>query len=140
MSGHPLTCSEDTVSRDRTETDDPSVRPLPPRLDPRAGRPPRASATANKPTGGEPANRPGRSRSAVAVRSVAALMAVAVLATTGWGWYLGRVAEASVQRTDAIPTSGNDGTAPGEAMNLLLVGTDSRDDLTAAQLAELNAG
>jgi LCP family protein required for cell wall assembly len=67
-------------------------------------------------------------------------MAVAVLATTGWGWYLGRVAEASVQRTDAIPTSGNDGTAPGEAMNLLLVGTDSRDDLTAAQLAELNAG
>jgi LCP family protein required for cell wall assembly len=51
------------------------------------------------------------------------------------------VADATVQRTDAIPTSGNDETGrAGAAMNLLLVGNDSRADLTDAQLAELNAG
>jgi LCP family protein required for cell wall assembly len=67
--------------------------------------------------------------------------AVAVLGTSGWGWYLGRVAEASVQRTDAIPSSGNDETVhTGAAMNLLLVGNDSRADLSKEQLAQLNAG
>ncbi|WP_246063257.1 LCP family protein [Blastococcus colisei] len=80
-------------------------------------------------------------RIVVAARVLAAVLAVAVLATSGRGWYLFQVAEASVNRTDAIPTSGNDGTnRSGEAMNLLLVGNDSRADLTEAQLAELNAG
>ncbi|WP_240619470.1 LCP family protein [Blastococcus sp. TF02-8] len=64
-----------------------------------------------------------------------------MLATSGWGWYLGQVAEATVNRTDAIPTEGNEGTGDsGAAMNLLLVGNDSRSTLTDAQLAELNAG
>ena len=69
----------------------------------------------------------GVGRLAAGVRVLAALIAAAVLGTSGWGWYLGRVAEANVQRTDAIPTDGNDGAgfAP-EAMNLLLVGNDSR--------------
>ena len=72
---------------------------------------------------------------------VAGLVSAVLLATTGWSWYLGQVAEASVNRTDAIPSSGNEdsGDAP-EAMNLLLVGSDSRADLTEEQLAELNAG
>jgi LCP family protein required for cell wall assembly len=66
---------------------------------------------------------------------------VVLLGASGWGWYLGRVAEATVNRTDAIPSTGNSdsGDAP-EAMNLLLVGNDSRADLTPEQLAELNAG
>jgi LCP family protein required for cell wall assembly len=66
---------------------------------------------------------------------------VAILAASGWGWYLGRVADATVNRTDAIPDSGNEegGGAP-EALNLLLVGNDSRADLTDEQLAELSAG
>ncbi|MGY1695343.1 LCP family protein [Geodermatophilus sp. SYSU D00814] len=74
-------------------------------------------------------------------RSVAAVLSVLLLAGSGWGWYLGRVAEATVNRTDAIPADGNDdaGGAP-EAMNLLLVGNDSRAALTPEQLAELNAG
>jgi LCP family protein required for cell wall assembly len=72
---------------------------------------------------------------------VAGLVTVAVLAASGWGWYLGRVAEASMSRTDAIPTDGNDQTVrSGAAMNLLLVGSDSRADMTEQQLAELNAG
>jgi LCP family protein required for cell wall assembly len=74
-------------------------------------------------------------------RIVGALLSLALLATSGWGWYLGQVADASVTRTDAIPTSGNDDTShTGADMNLLLVGQDGRGDLSPAQLAELNAG
>ncbi|NYJ05674.1 LCP family protein [Petropleomorpha daqingensis] len=74
----------------------------------------------------------------MAARLVAALVSAALLAVSGWGWYLTQVADASVNRTDAIPTSGNDGI--GTDMNLLLVGQDGRTDLTPEQLAELNAG
>ena len=115
-------------------------RPLPPRLDPRAGRPARgrsgstgATATATSATGGR--------RLVWTGRAVAMLLSLAVLVTSGWGWYLGRVADATVNRTDAIPASGNDETVEtGEAMNLLLVGNDSRSALTEEQLTELNAG
>jgi LCP family protein required for cell wall assembly len=76
-----------------------------------------------------------------ALRVVAAVVTAAILATSGQGWYLFQIAEAGVNRTDAIPTSGNDDKShAGAAMNLLLVGNDSRADLTAAQLAELKAG
>ncbi|GAB3199807.1 LCP family protein [Geodermatophilus arenarius] len=72
---------------------------------------------------------------------MAAVLSVVLLGASGWGWYLGRVAEATVNRTDAIPTAGNsDAGDATEAMNLLLVGNDSRADLTPDQLAELNAG
>ncbi|CCG04964.1 LCP family protein [Blastococcus saxobsidens] len=78
-------------------------------------------------------------RLAATTRGVAALLAVALLATSGWGWYLGRVADASVSRTNAIPTSGNEGTGrAGEALNLLLVGNDSRASATEEQLDALN--
>ncbi|WP_233492428.1 LCP family protein [Blastococcus sp. TF02A-30] len=72
------------------------------------------------------------------MRLVAAVLTVAVLGASGWGWHLGRLADASVHRTDAIPTEGNAGRS--EAMNLLLVGSDSRSRLTPEQLAQLNAG
>ncbi|MGY1833225.1 LCP family protein [Geodermatophilus sp. SYSU D01180] len=72
---------------------------------------------------------------------MAAVLSVLLLGASGWGWYLGRVAEATVNRTDAIPTAGNsDAGDATEAMNLLLVGNDSRADLTPEQLAELSAG
>src|SRR4051812_22099923 len=105
-------------------------RPLPPRLDPRAGRP-----SHSRP---EPAPRRRTSRGVIGLRVVAAVVSAALLAGSGWGWYLTRVADAAVNRTDAIPTSGNDGI--GTDMNLLLVGQDGRTDLTPEQLAELNAG
>ncbi|MGY2084924.1 LCP family protein [Blastococcus sp. SYSU DS0539] len=122
------------MSRDRTEHSGPAGRPLPPRLDPRAGRPARSRNGA--------AARPPRMRGvATTVRLVAGLLAAVLLAGSGWGWYLGRVAAATVNRTDAIPTAGNDGTnGAGEAMNLLLVGNDSRSALTEQQLAEFKAG
>jgi LCP family protein required for cell wall assembly len=72
-------------------------------------------------------------------RVVAGLLSVVLLGTSGWTWYLGRVADASVNRTDAIPTSGNDEVVKtGEAMNLLLVGNDSRASATPDELAQLN--
>ncbi|SNX98484.1 transcriptional attenuator, LytR family [Geodermatophilus sabuli] len=72
---------------------------------------------------------------------VAAVLAVVILAASGWGWYLGQVADASVNRTDAIPSDGNSDSADvHEAMNLLLVGSDSRSRLTPEQLGQLTAG
>ncbi|MGY5885432.1 LCP family protein [Modestobacter lacusdianchii] len=72
-------------------------------------------------------------------RTVAGLLSVVVLTGSGWGWYLGQVADASVNRTDAIPTSGNEETVDtGEAMNLLLVGNDSRASASEEELAQLN--
>src|SRR5881398_475491 len=94
-------------------------RPLPPRLDPPAGR-----SSTHQP---ERAPRRRSSRGVLGLRVVAALVSAALLAGSGWGWYLTQVADASVNRTDAIPTSGNDDTShTGADMNLLLVGNDSR--------------
>ena len=113
-----------------------SRRPdLPARLDPRAGRQSRSGGGDGSSDRRSPMN-----RLAMGTRLAAALVAVTVLGASGWGWYLGRVADASVNRTDAIPTSGNDGNGGGAAMNLLLVGSDSRANLTKAQAAELNTG
>jgi LCP family protein required for cell wall assembly len=118
---------------DNTRGDRP---PLPPRLDPRAGRPTKRATTGarERSTG-----RRAGGRVAVAARVVAGLLSLVLLGTSGWGWYLGQVADASVNRTDAIPTSGNEGVGDtGEAMNLLLVGNDSRAGATEAELEELN--
>jgi LCP family protein required for cell wall assembly len=112
-----------------------SRRPdLPARLDPRAGRPSRATESRG---GSSSGGRGPMGRLAIGTRVLAALAAVVILGSSGWGWYLGRVADASVNRTDAIPSTGNDGV-DGEAMNLLLVGNDSRAGATAAELDELN--
>ena len=113
------------------QTPDPDTGPraLPRHLDPRAGQ--------------QPSGAPGRGgrRLVWTGRIAAGVLSLAVLVASGWGWHLGRVAEATVNRTDAIPTSGNDQTvATGAAMNLLLVGNDSRAALSDDQLAELNAG
>ena len=111
-------------------------RPLPPRLDPRVGRTsPRGSAGSTAFDGDAP--RSGRLPGVL--RAVAMVLTVAVLGTSGWGWYLGRVADASVNRTDAIPTDGNEGSGNnGSAMNLLLVGNDSRASASSDELAALN--
>ncbi len=108
-------------------------RPLPARLDPRAGVPSRRErrADAHAERGGG-----GRRRAVTAGRVVTALASTVLLAGSGWGWYLGQVADASMNRTDAIPTSGNEGI--GDAMNLLLVGSDSRASASEAELAQLN--
>ncbi|SHN85109.1 transcriptional attenuator, LytR family [Geodermatophilus obscurus] len=124
-------------------------RQLPARLDPRAGRAGSGRARSRHQAADAvdavdaegPAPRRRTGRAATAARVVAGVLSVVLLAGSGWGWYLGQVAEATVNRTDAIPTDGNEGTGDApEAMNLLLVGNDSRANLTEDQLASLNAG
>ncbi|MGY1841092.1 MULTISPECIES: LCP family protein [unclassified Modestobacter] len=117
----------------RGDDERPDTPALPPRLDPRLGRPPGARTST--------ADTDARRRLTWTGRVAALVVSIAILATSGWGWYLGRVADATVNRTDAIPTDGNDETVrTGEAMNLLLVGNDSRANLTEQQLAEFMAG
>src|SRR3712207_3352127 len=93
--------------------------PLPARLDPRAGRPGPGTAHVDRPRRAAPRGL------TLSVRALAGVLAVLVLGGSGWGWYLARVAEAGVSRTDAIPTEGNTdaqgGDHAGQAMNLLLV-------------------
>jgi LCP family protein required for cell wall assembly len=130
------------VSTDDERQAPDASRALPPRLDPRVGRSPRhRSGDAGGATARGIRSGRGGSRAALAARVVAGIVSLVLLGTSGWGWYLGRVAEATVNRTDAIPTAGNSNVGDGaNAMNLLLVGNDSRASLTDAQLAELNAG
>ncbi len=106
-------------------------RPLPARLDPRAGVPSRRERRADA-----RADRSGRRRGVAAGRVVTALLSATLLAGSGWGWYLGQVADASINRTNAIPDSGNEGL--GDAMNLLLVGSDSRASASETELGQLN--
>jgi LCP family protein required for cell wall assembly len=129
----------------RIDPREPEQPALPARLDPRAGRRP-AGGDGGRPGGGPAGGgrsgggRSGFSKLAAGTRMVAALAAAAILGTSGWGWYLGEVADASVNRTDAIPVDGNVDQFDGEAMNLLLVGSDSRERMSAQQASELNTG
>ncbi|SDF42777.1 transcriptional attenuator, LytR family [Blastococcus aurantiacus] len=82
---------------------------------------------------------PGARRAATAARALATVLSLVLLIGSGWGWYLGQVADASVNRTDAIPTDGNTGGG-GSAMNLLLVGNDSRTTLSKELQSELHTG
>ncbi|MDT0275122.1 LCP family protein [Blastococcus goldschmidtiae] len=67
------------------------------------------------------------------------MLSLVLLVASGWGWYLGQVADAAVNRTDAIPSDGNEGRG-GSAMNLLLVGNDSRTTLSKELQSELHTG
>src|SRR3954468_14208965 len=117
-----------------TPRDDQAGRAPPPRLDPRARPHPSPTAHAGS----------SSHRWVVASRALAAVLAVLVLGGSGWGWYLARVAGESGSRTDAIPADGNTDAQgsdhAGEAMNLLLVGRDSRAGLTPEQAAEFSTG
>lgn len=129
--------------------DDADGSSLPARLDPRAGRPRPVSHAARRADGAGGSHsagagqRPGR-QLAVAARAVAAVLAVVILGGSGWGYYLASVAEASLARTDAIPTDGNSDDQgsghAGQEMNLLLVGRDSRAGLTPEQQEEFSTG
>lgn len=109
---------------------------LPAHLDPRRGDPRRARTSAHPPK-----RSTGRTIAIWSARSVGAIAAVTMLATAGWAAYLHDVAEANITRTDAIPTDGNSGAADveeqsGTAMNILLVGLDSREGATEEELAD----
>ena len=85
-----------------------SPRPIPPRLDPRGGRPGRPGPAVAPARDERRAVAPGsrRKRLALGARLVAGALSLVLVSGSGWGWYLGRVAEAAVNRTDAIPATG----------------------------------
>ena len=118
------------MSRDRSpaEPDASATRPLPSRLNPRRDPPGRLHWFSPR----------WRTVVVAFTRTVGAVLSVGLLAGGGWGWYLGEVAQATVNRTDAIPGAAD--RPIGSAMNLLLVGIDSRADLTAEQRSTFATG
>lgn len=107
---------------------------LPPHLDPRTDDP-RRGRTRSTP----PKRTRGRTATIWALRGLAAALAVVTLAASGWAAYLNDLVESNITRSDAIPTEGNAGAAEvegktGAAMNILLVGRDSREGATEEQL------
>jgi LCP family protein required for cell wall assembly len=122
----------------------PQARPLPARLDPRAGRgaghgderPPRGSSASGS-GGGQ---RPPLSRRRRLVRSgriVAAVASFLVLLGSGYGWAEYRSFASGVRQVDALGASGPD--RDGSAQNILLIGDDSRPANASPEvLAELS--
>ncbi|GAA0650024.1 LCP family protein [Kutzneria viridogrisea] len=85
-----------------------------------------------------------RGAALVGGKGMVALVSVLVLAATGYGWSTLNMAEAGVAKVDVIDKPAGP-KGPGQDMNVLLVGMDSRTDahgnkLDDAQLAPLHAG
>lgn len=119
-------------SRDPREGGTP---PLPPGLDPRGHgtRQQAPSGAAGTGTGG----RRGMRIALNTTRGVAAALSLIILLAGGWISYLHSVAEANITRSDAIPSDGNvDSIGDGEAMNILLVGNDSRGGASDEELMD----
>lgn len=121
----------------------PAGRPLPSHLDPRRGRGSsvgsRSGASATSTRSGRSGGAAGRRTLFIGTRVIAGLLSLVLLGTTGWGWYLTQVAEQNLNRSDAIPTQGNENLGGGdaEAVNILLVGNDNRTSLSPEDLARL---
>ena len=78
-------------------------------------------------------------------RIVCGVLAVAVLVGSGWAWATYRSFAAKIVRIDAIPATPTAGPSTsaahkdldGKDQNILIVGNDSRDGVTPAELADL---
>jgi LCP family protein required for cell wall assembly len=112
---------------------------LPPELDPRRA----ARHGGERPGGRHPQPPPGRGsgrrRAATVVRLLATALSVTVLVVSGVLWAGYHKYEGQIDRIDAIPSVGDSPKKDidGKDMNILLVGNDSRDSATDAQLPEL---
>lgn len=129
--------------------------PLPTELDPRrgAGRDPArygggGGGYGPPPTGRgpgdgrfepSPPDRTGRQRAGLAFRIIATGLSVTVLVASGVLWAAYRKYNGQITRINALPASGNseDRDVDGKDMNILMVGNDSRDSATDAQLGAL---
>src|SRR5579875_21078 len=77
------------------------------------------------------------------VQVVAALVSAFLLVGFGYGWYEYRSLDSGLHRVhlaNLAPESGSGSHAHGVAQNILLVGTDSRDGLSAAEQRLLSVG
>lgn len=101
-----------------------TVHTLPPELNPRgpAPRPERQGSTARRVIGW-----------------IAGLTAICVLGTAGVGWATLNYLDGKITRVD-VGLGGRGAPAPGEPVNILLVGSDSRAGLTKEQREDLSTG
>ncbi|HET6877559.1 MAG TPA: LCP family protein [Jatrophihabitans sp.] len=98
--------------------------------------------------GGRAASHTWRPFAVVGGKVTAALVSVALLLASGYGWYNFHTLNANAHIIDiaglGAPTPGGTGQAPapvsGTAQNILIVGIDSRAGLTAAQKRFLKVG
>lgn len=77
----------------------------------------------------------GRTRRILAMAAIAGLLAIAAVGVTGLA--LLRTADANITR---VPVSSLQGRDAGQAINVLVVGSDSRDGLTRQEEIELKLG
>src|SRR5689334_23928313 len=69
---------------------------------------------------------------------LAALLATAVLVTSGWAWWTWRGFKQDIRRVDAISGVGQPKKdIDGKDQNILIVGNDDRETATDAELAKL---
>jgi LCP family protein required for cell wall assembly len=80
----------------------------------------------------------------VGARAICGLLAVVVLLASGWAWSSYHTFASKIVRIDAIPASETAGPSAarkkdidGKDENILIVGNDSREGATAAELADL---
>ena len=119
---------------------DPARRPLPPHLDPRAPRvPPRVAPRASGPRHAAhdvvPQGKVRKPRRAARVLSwIAVVTSVAVLAAAGTGYVLLNKYDGNIGRINVFGDRDSDPPpAPNNALNFLIVGSDSRGDLKAGE-------
>jgi len=74
----------------------------------------------------------------IGVRTVTAVLAVAIIVVSGWAWLTYNDFKSSIRRVDAIGGAGKPGSdVDGKDQNLLVVGNDDRDTATDKELAQL---
>lgn len=81
-----------------------------------------------------------RSPARLTAKVLAAMMSIAVLAVSGYAWATYRSAVGHITHLSALPTTNNHAgksDVDGSDQNILVIGDDSRNGLTAAQLAKL---
>ncbi|MEP6598385.1 MAG: LCP family protein [Actinomycetota bacterium] len=129
---------------------DPST-PLPPELNPRGRRAGRAEQRAAAKATATPAVQAAAAaptslalrhdlRRGVArgAQALALVLAVAVLATSGWAWWTWRGFKQDITRIDAVGASGRPSKdIDGKDQNILIAGNDDRETATNGELAAL---
>lgn len=132
-----MTDERDEATRGVGQPHDPTDRPLPPHLDPRRGSRSISDAYRSAVAApGQPVLPPAVPRSrrwARALSWVAVVTSVAVLGVSGAGYALVSHYDGQIDRIRVFPRGDRPAATSNDAMNVLLVGSDSRGNLAPGQ-------